>query len=167
MNLFEDNGVEFSPCNTYRYKLWRIWDKALPKAMCIGLNPSTASATKNDATIGILCRMLRKLGYGGFYMMNLFAFISSKPEKLLACDDPMGENKGKLKEVAELCDDVIFCWGAFSETYGVEDGIIEEYPNAKCFGVNAKGKPFHPLAMMYNGTQHSPKLIKYSEKTHP
>src|SRR5947209_5519102 len=116
MNLFDNNsGAEFSPCRKYRYKLWRIWDDSLPKAMCIGLNPSTANEGKNDQTINYLRMMLSNLGYGGFYMMNLFAWISSKPQDLLTCSDPIGENEDKLKEVEAICEDVIVCWGAFKQ----------------------------------------------------
>ena len=55
-DLFDNNdsGAEFSKCGKYRYKLWRIWDRKLKLAMCIGLNPSKANSNKNDATINIL-----------------------------------------------------------------------------------------------------------------
>jgi hypothetical protein len=93
MNLFDNNsGADFSSCGNYRYSLWRIWDEKLPLAMCIGLNPSTANDNKNDQTISYLIKMLRILGYGGFYMTNLFAWISPNPSDLLTCPDPVGEN---------------------------------------------------------------------------
>lgn len=161
MNLYEDNGAEFSECGKYRYKLWRIWDSKLPLAMCVGLNPSTANARKDDPTIGVLKRMLKKLGYGGFYMMNLYAFISSKPADLLTCSDPLGDNESKLREVELLCNDVIACWGNFKQATDRITQVYPNYPNCKCFGINKNGTPFHPLAMMYNGTQNIPQLIKF------
>lgn len=161
MNLFEDNGAEFSKDGKYRYKLWRIWNSDLPIAMCIGLNPSKANVEKNDPTIGILKRMLAKLGYGGFYMTNLYAFISSKPKDLLTCEDPLGENENKLKEVEVLCQDVIACWGSFKQARERIKQVQPNYPELKCFGTNKDGTPFHPLALMYNGTQNNPQLIKY------
>ena len=165
MNLFDNNsGAEFSPCGKYRYKLWRIWDEALPKVMCIGLNPSTANSTKPDPTITNLTKMLRKLGYGGFYMMNLFAWISSKPEDLLTCENALGENENKLKEVEAICDDVIVCWGNFKQADKRIASVLPNYPNAKCFGITQSGKPFHPLAMMYMGLTDKPELFLYSEK---
>lgn len=148
-NLFETSGAEFSKCGKYRYKLFRIWNEDLPKAMCIGLNPSTANSEKNDATIRILINSLSKLGYGGFYMMNLFALISPKPQALLTCDDPIGENESKLKEVEVLCKDVIVCWGNFKNTEKRIKEVLPNYPNAKCFGFNANGTPWHPRAMVY------------------
>ena len=168
MNLFgrDLSGAEFSSCGKYRYKLLRIWDESKPLAMCIGLNPSTANSEKNDTTIRYLIQMLGILGYGGFYMMNLFAIISSKPDVLLTCDDPLGENDSKLNEVAQLCDDIIFCWGNFKQARDRIKEVAPRFPGAKCFGVNANGTPFHPLAMMpRNGRDpNSPKLF-YFETT--
>ena len=111
--------------------------------------------------------MLTKLGYGGFYMMNLFAWISSKPDDLLSCPDPIGENNEKLREVELICDEVIVCWGGFKQAEERIKQLLPNYPNAKCFGVTQKGKPFHPLAMMpRNGRDpNNPVLILY--KTNP
>ena len=157
-------GATFSECKKYRYKLWRIWDDSLPKAMCIGLNPSKANSDKDDPTINNLRRILSGLGYGGFYMTNLFAWISSKPEDLLTCDDPVGNNDLVLKEVESICDEVILCWGNFKQAENRIKEVLPSYPNAKCFGFNKNGSPFHPLALMYNGTVKTAKLINYKIK---
>lgn len=163
-NLFNDNikGAEFSPCGKYRYKLWRIWDEGKPLAMCIGLNPSTANATNPDPTITNLIKMLKLLGYGGFYMTNLFAWISSKPEDLLTCEDPLGDNEKALKEVEQLCDNVIVCWGNFKQATKRIKEVLPRYPDALCFGINQNGTPAHPLAMMYQGLTNNPQLHKYT-----
>lgn len=167
MNLFDNNsGAEFSEDGNYRYKLWRFWDER-PKAMCIGLNPSTANGTKNDQTISYLIKMLSILGYGGFYMMNCFAYITSNP-KLLK-HNPMSDewNNNVLTVVASQCQDVIFSWGGFKiiKETGRDKELIKMFPNAKCFGINKDGSPFHPLAMMpRNGRDpNKPKLFLYSE----
>lgn len=158
---FNLNGAEFSACGKYRYKLWRIWDDDLPIAMCIGLNPSTANEHSNDQTIKYLIKMLTKLGYGGFYMMNLFAYISSKPNALLTCSDALGDNNNKLDEVTLLCNDVIACWGNFKQAHDRIEEVLPKYPNALCFGKNKNGTPYHPLAMIYNGKSNNPKLQRY------
>lgn len=160
-------GAEFSSCGKYRYKLWRIWNTDLPLAMCIGLNPSTANADKDDPTINNLRRILMTLGYGGFYMMNLFAWISSKPQDLLTCPDPLGENDSKLQEVHLICKDVIACWGAFKQAGERIKQVLPRYPDSKCFGLNQNGTPWHPLALMYNGTVKSPKLQPYHLALNP
>lgn len=165
-NLFDNNqGAEFSECGKYRYKLWRIWDKSKPLAMCIGLNPSTANGTKNDTTISYLIKMLTALGYGGFYMTNLFAYISSKPDALLDSRiDPVKDNDVHLAEVNLLCKDVVVCWGNFRQATQRIKEVLPRYPDALCFGHNANGTPFHPLAMMpRNGRDpNKPVLIRYN-----
>lgn len=162
-NMTNERGAEFSECGKYRYKLWRIWNTGLPKAMCIGLNPSTANADSNDATINNLVNILTKLGYGGFYMMNLFAWISSNPNDLLTCEDALGKNENKLEEVETLCDDVIICWGNFKQAENRIKEVLPRYPNAKCFGFNKNGTPFHPRALTYiKGALKSPQLLSYN-----
>jgi hypothetical protein len=157
----KNTGAEFSACGNYRYKLWRVWDRTLPMVMCIGLNPSTANANKPDPTITNLTIALKKLGYGGFYMMNLFAWISSNPNDLLTCEDPLGENDVKLTEIEGRCTDVIVCWGDFKQAQERIKAVLPRYPHAKCFGKNKSGAPCHPLALMYSGKINSPSLEKY------
>ena len=166
-DLFGNNnrGAEFSECGNYRYKLWRIWDNSKPLVMCIGLNPSTANHEKDDATIIHLSKMLQKLEYGGFYMTNLFAWISPHPKDLLTCDDPLGDNEYILSEVEKLCSDVIVCWGAFKEASTRISEVLPRYPKALCFGYNSDGTPMHPLAMMYQGKTKHPKLELYKIQT--
>lgn len=152
MSLFSNGkGADFSNCGMYRYKLWRIWNDELPKVMCIGLNPSTANGDTNDATINILIRVFSKLGYGGFYMMNCWPYITSDP-KLLK-HNPMSDewNNNLMTVVASECVDVVFAWGAFKiiKESGRDDELKEMFPNAKCFGVNKDGSPFHPRALTY------------------
>lgn len=166
MDLFNNSGAEFSNCGNYRYKLWRVWDESLPKALCIGLNPSTANADKNDATINNLRGILKKLGYGGFYMMNCFPFITSNPK--LIKHNPMSDelNNNMLTVVAYKCKDVIFSWGAFEvvKETGRDKELIEMFPNAKCFGFNKDGSPYHPRALTYiKGALNEPELHPYSQ----
>jgi hypothetical protein len=162
MTLFNDSGAIFSKCNKYRYALWRIWDESLPKAMCIGLNPSKANATKNDNTISLLIAMLKQLGYGGFYMTNLFAWISSKPDDLLSCVDPIGENDYYLEQIKGKCEVVIACWGAFKQIGARAETVLGKLTEVKCFGTNENGSPWHPRALLYNGTSKSPQLKPFS-----
>lgn len=165
-NLFDNNtGADFSQDGKYRYRLWRIWDESKPLVMCIGLNPSKANSSKNDQTISYLIKMLCKLGYGGFYMMNCWAYITPKPELLVTNDLTDEWNNNMITVTASKCEDVIFCWGGFKiiREKGRDKELIEMFPNAKCFGKNRNGTPFHPLAMMpRNGRDpENPKLYEY------
>lgn len=151
----------FSDCKKYRYLLTRVWDESKPKAMCIGLNPSTANADKDDPTIGNLIKILTHLGYGGLYMTNLFALVSSEPEKLRECPDPVLGNDQVLTHTYIHSHVVIFCWGSFPMAAYRARKVAPMFPDAMCFGKNKNGTPMHPLALMYNGTVNNPRLFKY------
>jgi hypothetical protein len=73
-----------------------------------------------------------------------------------------GEVTVKLKEVELICDDVIVCWGNFKQATDRIKEVLPKYPNALCFGKNKNGTPYHPLALMYNGTSKNPELKKYT-----
>lgn len=135
----------FSECGKYRYYLMRQWcDK--PMAMCIGLNPSTATASDDDATISALKRLLEPLGYGGVYMCNLFAWISTEPEDLRTTPNPVGENDEWLDIIRGKCQHVVFAWGSFKQAEYRAKKIIYKFPDAYVFGKTPKGQPLHPLA---------------------
>lgn len=158
-----NKGAEFSVDRIYRYKLWRIWDNSKPLAMVIGLNPSNANENKSDQTINYLIKMLAILGYGGFYMMNCWPFITSKPKLLEHNEISDSWNIDTITVTAGSCKDVIFAWGNFKiiRDKGKDKMFIEMFPNALCFGKTNSGAPLHPLAMMYNGKSNNPELIKY------
>lgn len=155
MDLFGLNGAEFSEDRKYRYALWRIWDDEKPKVMIIGLNPSKADESVDDPTIRRVKRLASSWGFGGIYMLNLFAWITPFPEELENCSDPIGDNNGKLEAYATKCDEVIFAWGS-NETNGRESFVLNYFPNAKCIAKNADGSPKHPLYVKRNAT-----LMKY------
>ena len=139
-------GAKFSDCGKYRYHLYRIWDARLPKVMCIGLNPSTANGDEDDPTISGLIRMLPEYGYGGFYMVNLFGLITSDPEKLRECPNPVGEQDYFIALVTYMVKDVIFCWGSFKQADYRAKKMLTVFKDALCFGKTSRGNPIHPLA---------------------
>ena len=155
------SGALFSDCGRYRYQLWRIWDEARPVALCVGLNPSTADGVKDDATMGIMKRVMKKLDYGGFYMVNLYGFISPHPKELLKCKDPIGENDQMVEALAQNCADIIFCWGNGALEQERADIFITRYPQALCFGYTLAGNPLHPRALSYQKKLNDPELYVY------
>jgi hypothetical protein len=150
LNLFEDNGATFSECRNYRYALWRIWDKSKPLVMFIGLNPSTANEATNDPTINTVEALSTNWGYGGFYMMNLFAIISEKPSILKTHLDPLGDNDGWIEKISSKCSAVVFAWGAFKEAKQRTQKIIDQFPDALCIKILKDGSPKHPLYTPYS-----------------
>lgn len=142
-----ERGAKFSECKKYRYALWRIWNPDGKIAMCIGLNPSTANETDNDPTIRNLISLMANNGFGGFYMMNLFALISPNPEDLRSCPDPVCNNDFYLMDIGKQAQAIIYCWGNFKQSHYRQRVVksIFEYAAPKCFGKNANGSPKHPL----------------------
>jgi len=138
----ENNGAAFSDCKKYRYVLWRIWDKSKQLVMFIGLNPSTANESSDDPTIRRIKKFAFDWGFGGFYMMNLFAHITAYPSQLEKCDN--FQNDKWLKKIALKCDKIIFAWGSFNESSVRAKEIIEMFDGYALL-INKDGSPRHPL----------------------
>lgn len=136
-------GAIFSDCRKYRYALWRTWDELRPQVVFIGLNPSTANESTDDPTIRRVQAIAKNLGYGGVYMMNLFAIISADPSVLKTCSDPLGNNDKWLR--LYCTGDIIFAWGNFKEATERARQVSKMFPNAKALFLNKNGTPKHPL----------------------
>ena len=113
--------------------------------MFIGLNPSTANAVDDDPTIRRVKRFANDWGFGGVYMMNLFAFITPYPTELSACEDPLGDNDGWLEKIGEKCERVVFAWGAFKEAAERAEDVAKKFPHGLALVINKDGTPRHPL----------------------
>lgn len=151
-------GASFSECRNYRYSLWRIWDLSKPLVMFIGLNPSTANEKHNDNTITKVIKIAQYNGFGGVYMMNCFAYVSTDPALLKT--NPMSAecNNNMLTVIASKCKAVVFGWGNFEivRSTGRDKELIEMFPNAKALHINKNGSPKHPLYCKDNSS-----LINY------
>jgi hypothetical protein len=146
VDLFGNNvGATFSRCKKYRYVLYKIWDAEKPRVMFIGLNPSTASHEKPDNTITKVMKIARNNGFGGFYMCNLFAIISSDPKILTTCDDPEGNNIQYLEHYGRHADTICFCWGNFKEAKTIAPHVVKQFPKAFALTILKDGSPKHPL----------------------
>jgi hypothetical protein len=144
-DLFSFSGAEFSSDKKYRYVLWRIWDKTKPYILFIGLNPSTANESDDDPTIRRVKKFAHTFGYGGVYMMNLFALVTPYPEELKKCDNPIADNDQWLDKISKICKNVVFCWGSFKEAKERVKEVIKMFPDAWALKINSDGSPGHPL----------------------
>lgn len=146
MNLFDDNGASFSECRKYRYALWRIWDKTKPLVMFIGLNPSKADENKPDPTIRRVRKLAMNFGFGGFYMCNCFAYVSTNPDDLKDFSNNM-ENDSWLYNISKTCSTIVFAWGNFDvvKQQGRDKELIKMFPYAKALKLTKNGSPWHPL----------------------
>ena len=147
MDLFNqiDNGAIFSNDKKYRYVLWRIWNNDLPKLMFIGLNPSTANQHKNDNTINRIKGLCVSLGFGGFYMLNLFTYITAYPRELNECLDPVGPSDKYISMYIEKVNKTVLCYGSFKQAKNRAIEVKHLLNDVYCLGINRDGSPLHPL----------------------
>lgn len=156
MELIE-TGAKFSKCRIYRYALWRVWDKSLPFVMFIGLNPSTADETKNDPTIKRCIGFAKDWGYGGVYVVNLFAFRATLPKEMKLADKPIGpRNMSWLTKTSEKCDMIVGAWGNDGDHLNQSAAVISAFPKMHCLNINKSGHPAHPL---YQKASVKPKVL--------
>jgi hypothetical protein len=164
----EDRSATFGgDHDQYRYSLTRRWGEG-PLLPWVMLNPSTADAMKDDATIrrvrGFTKRVSDELArepLGGFIVVNLFAWRATNPEELIdvhACGmDPIGpENKIAFEAASTELWMMIGGWGTWPfKASGYSRIPYFEKPYERvthCFGMNkAKvSSPKHPLYLPRN-----------------
>ena len=138
----------------YRYSLKRIWDNDKPKVLFIMLNPSLADNYQDDPTIRRLIKFAKLYGYGGFYVGNLFSYITPYPSELLDKDLMFSKkNIHEIKKMTGLTKDVVYGWG---NSFEEPEWLKQIISNPKCFGKNKNKTPKHPLYLSYNN-----KLVNY------
>ena len=157
-------GAQFSDCRKYRYALWRTWEENC-HVMFIGLNPSTADEKQDDPTIRRCIGFAKDWGFGGIYMLNLFAYRATNPKEILKAENPIGDANDEYLKMYHAKEGLnIACWG----TWGVYKGRGEEViallgkENLSCLGVTKNGQPKHPLYLK-RGIEPTP-LLEYLEK---
>nr|WP_301108393.1 DUF1643 domain-containing protein [Sporosarcina sp.] len=73
----------------YRYLLECNWDNEQDKVTFLLLNPSIADYEICDPTLNRCVEFSKSWGYGGMKIVNLFAHISTDPDKLLNHVEPV------------------------------------------------------------------------------
>lgn len=140
------SGAVFSDCREYRYVLWRIWDDHAPKVMFIGLNPSTADEKDDDPTIRRCIGFAKSWGFGGIYMLNIFAYKAARPEKLKKAVDPAGsENDLYLARYAEKSSLIIGAWGNHGNYLNRGSEVMKKFPGMHILKMTKQNQPAHPL----------------------
>lgn len=141
-------GAELSPCQKYRYALWRRWSATAETNLLvfIGLNPSTADAINDDPTIRRCIGFAKSFGFGGVMMLNVYAFRATKPAVLKKAADPNGPlNDETLRRYGKAASMVLAAWGNHCP-YDRQEAVIQLIGrNFHCLGINASGTPKHPL----------------------
>jgi hypothetical protein len=140
-----------SRCGRFRYCLWRRGlNDGKRVVVFVGLNPSTADATKDDATVRRCRGFAQRWGYGHLCLVNLFAFRATKPSDLLVAQDPTGPmNDRFIQKLAGLADLVVACWGNHGAAFDRAQEVLHLLPASRCLGTTGSGAPKHPLYVPY------------------
>ena len=138
----------FSDCLRYRYTLERTWETGLPSLLWVLLNPSTATAEKDDPTNRRGIEFSKTWGYGACTFVNLFAWRTPYPFVMLREDEPVGPiNNFHILEQAEKADSIVVAWGTKGGHLERDKEVLEllhKY-RLQCLGRTKAGYPKHPL----------------------
>lgn len=159
-DLLLTRSAVLSPCGTYRYRLDREIG-AGATAVILGVNPSTADAEVDDATIRKDMGFARRLGWGRIVKGNLFAYRATEITDLRRLDllTAVGpENDAYLIEMMKEADVVVAAWGPAAKVsrtlrnrWRRVVSIAEHYKvDLMCFGTAQDGHPRHTLMLSYS-----------------
>lgn len=150
------SGAIFSKNRKHRLGLWRIWDATRGHVLYIGLNPSTAGAKENDATINKLIHFTKRFDLGGFYIVNLFSVICTDSSKLMQ-QPKLNSSVADIyiEHYAKKCDSVVYMYGRKGKgnelrIKQIDKLLLNKFDCVYCFGINKDLTPKHPLYLPSN-----------------
>lgn len=149
-----ESSAVFSPCGNYRYRLVRVWDSALPLLGLVTLQPLKADGRRNDATIWCCSEVARSSGYGGIIVRNLYALVSTHPDRIGDHPDPVGpDNDAELAQCSQH-DLTVLAWGpgagparAHHVAFALWRASCAHGTSLAVLGWTATGQPEHPLSV--------------------
>lgn len=159
-----------SACARYRYRLERemhpsVLDLAKPGPLhgktigFIGVNPSTADATLNDATVRKWMGFCHRWGVPRFIVGNVFALRATDVKELATADDAFGPDIGDhMTDLIIEADVLVPCWGDRAKVSPklqfafdvLLDALTSSGKPVMCFGLTKGGDPRHPLMLPYS-----------------
>ena len=145
-----DSDAKLSSCGQYRYVLNRTWDDTLQTLGVVCLNPSTADAEGDDPTVRKCIALTKHWGYGGFVLVNLFAWRATDKTEIKEVDDPVGpSNDSEIETALADVEDVFVAWGNDGVYLGrsstVREILARLGKNYFCIKQNTNNEPVHPL----------------------
>ncbi len=146
-------GATLSPCGKYRYTLFRKFKNTGKKILFVGVNPSTANATDDDATVRRWISFAKREDCAEMWVGNISPFRAtnpgelSKPESYVPPSIQM-VNTEALHQMANDADMIVACWGNNISLIMGAHYDVERFINGRevlCFGLTASKHPKHPL----------------------
>lgn len=166
-----ESSAVISPCSLYRYRLSRDIEPAVLEALgrggllqgktvaFFGVNPSTADATLNDATVRKWMGFCARWGAPRFIVGNVFALRATDVQALATVDDPFGPDIGDhTTDIINAADILVPCWGNTDKVPPslrfafdvLMDALVSSGKPVLTFGLTASGDPKHPLMLGYS-----------------
>lgn len=149
-----------SSCGLYRYRLERDVAMAGPVYAFFGVNPSTADASIDDATVRKWTGFVKRWGGSRYLVGNVFAYRATDVRELVNDPGPAFSlaNQGHLRDIAAAADVLVPCWGARSKVPRDLHHIIDAAQHLlrqtgkplMHMGLTASGDPKHPLMLGYD-----------------
>ncbi len=154
----EESWAAFSKDRRYRYLLARTWDWSVERPLMlmlfIMLNPSTADAVDDDATIRRCIGFARRERCGGILVANLFAWRETQAKRLLLAADPVGEQNVEVLRLAlgsPIVSRIVCAWGALSPKLIARSDATRRIAMSTrpswCLGKTRSGQPRHPVRL--------------------
>ena len=147
-----------SPCGQYRYRLERTVGMTGPVYAFFGINPSTADASQDDATVRKWIGFTKKWGGSRFIVGNVFAYRSTDVKALATVDDPFGDDIGDhTTDIISGADILVPCWGDTGKVPPklqfafdvLMDALVSSGKPVMHLGQTKGGDPKHPLMLSY------------------
>ena len=157
LRLRRTGSAVISPCGMYRYLLTRYLGPGAKPATFIMLNPSTADAERDDATIRKCVGFTRRWGCLGLQVVNLFALRATDPTGLRRVEDPVGpENAvwiGRAIQEARTNGPIVCAWGNHGDYCDQDLAVLRLLKAWKvkpvALQITKRGHPKHPLYVPY------------------
>lgn len=148
-----------SDCGLYRYRLERHGLAGSGAVAWIMVNPSTADADQDDATIRKVIGFTNRLGGGWAVVGNKFAYRATDISALKTVRDARGpENNAHLERIMGDAPTVIVAWGPLAKLpkhlrnrwRTICDVADRAGVRLMCLGTAQDGHPRHPLMLAYD-----------------
>lgn len=142
----------------FRYRLEREVAESGAAYAFFGVNPSTADAEVDDATVRKWRGFVSRWGGSRFIVGNVFAFLATDVRALASAVDPIGRrNNDHLAQIIADADILVPCWGNRSK---VPPALRSNFrwmlqtlhasgKPVMAFGKSKTGDPLHPLMLGY------------------
>jgi hypothetical protein len=155
--LVGERGCILSDCGTYRYRLWREWDRSRPVIAFLMLNPSTADHLADDQAIARCLARASDGKFGRLDVVNLFPLRAADPDELLTHPHPLGPTRGNptadraIADTLERAHTINCAWSAHPAAPARAADVMRLLAMlGACnrlyhLGLNKDGSPKHPL----------------------